>query len=313
MQQRCIIFIYGPTASGKTDFASSLAERMPAEIINMDSAQCYTPLTIGTAKPDWRNTPYLQHMFDCISEPKTLTVHAYRAMALPLVHEIWSRGNIPIFVGGSGFYLKSLLFPPQAPSAFNRDSMFENKEDLWQELNAIDPERAQSIHPSDSYRVERALEIWHTTGNKPSEYKPHYDPPASFIVAHITRNRKDLYERIDERVYQMIKQGWLEEIALLLNSPWEQFLQEKKIIGYNEFINYLKGVDTQEHAIELVQQRSRNYAKRQETFWRMLKRQILDAQSQKGDNSSGLIKEFDLTYADLNLYIRQLLDTILLD
>jgi tRNA A37 N6-isopentenylltransferase MiaA len=111
----------------------------------------------------------------------------------------------------------------------------------------------------------------------------------------------------------MIDQGWESEVASLLNSPWEQFVQEKKIIGYNEFIDYLKGISTLEQAIELIQQRSRNYAKRQETFWRMIKRQISDEESRKNDKNSGLIREFDLTYADLSLYIRQLLDTILLD
>jgi tRNA dimethylallyltransferase len=311
---RYVVFIYGPTASGKTDFASSLAEQIPAEIINMDSAQCYTPLTIGTAKPDWRNTPYLQHMFDCVNEPKTLTVHAYRAMVLPLIKEVWSRGNLPIFVGGSGFYLKSLLFPPQGPAlASDKKLIFEPADNLWQELNAIDPDRARAIHPSDSYRIERALEIWHMTGKRPSEYRPLYDPPAPFILVHITRRRADLYERINKRVYQMIDQGWESEVASLLNSPWEQFVQEKKIIGYNEFIDYLKGISTLEQAIELIQQRSRNYAKRQETFWRMIKRQISDEESRKNDKNSGLIREFDLTYADLSLYIRQLLDTILLD
>lgn len=313
-QHRPIVFIYGPTASGKTDFASSLAELMPAEIINMDSAQCYTPLTIGTAKPDWDSTSYLQHMFDCVNEPKTLTVHTYRAMVLPLIKEVRSRGNVPIFVGGSGFYLKSLLFPPQGPSlSLDKTSIFENKKNLWQELNAIDPERASSIHPSDRYRIERALEIWYETGKRPSEYRPLYDPPAPFILVHITRNRADLYERIDRRVYQMIDQGWQEEVASLLDSPWEQFVREKKIIGYNELIDYLKGLSTQEQAIELIQQRSRNYAKRQETFWRMIKRQMSDEGNRKKDTFSGLIREFDLTYADLSLYIRQLLDTILLD
>ncbi len=309
-----IFFIYGPTASGKTDFASLLAESIPAEIINMDSAQCYTPLTIGTAKPDWRNTQYMQHMFDCIDEPKTLTVHAYRSMVLPLIQEVYSRGNIPIFVGGSGFYLKSLLFPPQGPTLGLREKyVFETKNNLWQELNAIDPERALTIHPSDIYRVERALEIWYATGKKPSEYRPLYDPPAQFVLIHVTRNREDLYDRINRRVYQMIAQGWEHEVALLLDSPWEGFVQEKRIIGYNELIDYLKGRLTQEQAIDLIQQRSRNYAKRQETFWRMINRQICYEERKGSGNNYAVIKELDLTYTDISLYIKQLLDTILLD
>lgn len=314
VDDRPILFIYGPTASGKTDFAASLAEQLPAEIINMDSAQCYTPLTIGTAKPDWGSTPYMQHMFDCINQPETLTVHAYRAMVLPLIKEVRSRGKVPIFVGGSGFYLKSLLFPPQGPTLdLHEKSIFETRDNVWQELNAIDPDRAKAIHPSDNYRIERALEIWHATGKKPSEYRPLYDPPAPFILIHVTRKRADLYDRINRRVYQMIAQGWESEVASLLDSPWEQFVQEKKIIGYNELIDYLKGKSTQEHAIGLIQQRSRNYAKRQETFWRMIKRQISNAESKRDDSNYAVIKELDLTYVDLSLYIKQLLETILWD
>lgn len=313
MPHRRIVFIYGPTASGKTDLASSLAEQMPAEIVNMDSAQLYTPLTIGTAKSDWRSSSYAQHMFDYIDEPKTITVHAYREAALDLIKDIWSRGNIPIFVGGSGFYLKSLLFPPQAPALKEeKESTDYESIDLWEKLNAIDPERAASIHSSDLYRIERALAIWHITGTKPSTYKPTYSPPAPFILIHVTRDRKDLYERINKRVDHMMDQGLLDEVISLIDSPWEHFVQEKRFIGYSELIEYLKKRSTLEEAVELIKQRTRNYAKRQETFWRMIKRLIVDADRQNGHIPMGVIQELDLTNPDLNLYIKQLLDNILL-
>jgi len=306
-----VIFIYGPTASGKTCFADTIADVVSAEIINMDSAQLYTPLTIGTAKPDWKASPHAQHLFDCINEPEHITVHAYRQMALEKMEAIWSRNKIPIFVGGSGFYLKSLLFPTQDSSIVRTDTkpIFENQSDLWEKLNRVDPERAKAIHPHDIYRIKRALEIWHTTGKKPSVYKPVYNPPAPFLLVYVTRKRKDLYARINERVLSMVKEGWLQEVSSLLATPWEFFVQEKGFIGYSELLGYIKHAYDLEYAIELIQQRTRNYAKRQETFWRMLKKEVLKAQ-QIEHSPQGKIIEFDLTYPDLHLYIKQLLHSL---
>lgn len=305
------LFIYGPTASGKTAFAEKIASLIPAEIINMDSAQMYTPLHIGTAKPDWQSTPFKQHLFDIVDKPHNITVHAFRLMVEQKIKEIHERGNIPIFVGGSGFYLKSLFFklePDTVPESKIADT--EPVEgDLWDQLHIIDPERAAHIHPNDYYRLRRALEIWRVTGQKPSLYKPQYAPIASWIIAHVTRDRKDLYERIDKRVLHMLQAGWIAEVQHLIATGWEPFLLEKGIIGYAEIIGYLKHMYTLEQATELIQQRTRNYAKRQETFWRMLKKDISVAKIQD-DQDSGKITEFDLTYPDIDLYIKQLLGDI---
>ncbi len=301
------IFIYGPTASGKTSFADHVADALPAEIINMDSAQFYVPLTIGTAKPDWKASRHMQHLFDCVDSPEHVTVHAYRQMALAIMKDVWSRNKTPIFVGGSGFYLKSLLFPAkESTTPIDTGPILDEQVDLWEKLNQIDPERAQEIHPHDMYRIKRALAIWYSTGKKPSAYKPVYDPPSPFLLVYVTRKRKDLYARIDERVLAMMKSGWLQEVASLRDTPWEQFMQEKGFIGYGELLGYLKHVYELEYAIELIQQRTRNYAKRQETFWRMLKREVEKAQHIE-HLPKGKIIELDLTYPDLSLYIKQLL------
>ena len=305
-----VIFIYGPTASGKTGFAETIADVVSGEIVNMDSAQLYTPLTIGTAKPDWKASPHAQHLFDCIHEPEHITVHAYRQMALATMEVIWSRNKVPIFVGGSGLYLKSMLFPARDSSAKTDTRLiFEDQLDLWKKLDQVDPERAKVIHPHDVYRIKRALEIWHATGKKPSVYKPIYNPPAPFLLVYVTRNRKDLYKRIDERVLTMMKEGWLQEVSSLLATPWECFVQEKGFIGYSELLGYIKQVYDLEYAIKLIQQRTRNYAKRQETFWRMLKKEVLEAQH-INHSPKGRIIEFDLTYPDLHLYIKQLLHSL---
>lgn len=307
------LFIYGPTASGKTAFAEKLASLIPAEIVNMDSAQMYTPLHIGTAKPDWQSTPYKQHLFDIIDKPHNLTVHAFRATAEQKIKEIHERNRLPIFVGGSGFYLKSLFFKlePDTVSDDRADDELSADADLWQQLHHVDPERAAQIHPNDYYRLRRALEIWRVTGKKPSLYKPQYAPITPWVIAHVTRDRKDLYERIDARVVQMLQAGWITEVQELVSAGWEPFLLEKGIIGYAELIGYLKHMYTLEQATDLIQQRTRNYAKRQETFWRTLKKDITAAQAQvQSDQTFGKITEFDLTYPDIDLYIKQLLGDV---
>lgn len=310
MQSKKIIFIFGPTASGKTDFGSLLVNEMPSEVINMDSAQCYTALSIGTAKPDWRSSLYAQHLFDCVQEPRNFTVHEYRKIALAKIEEIWAANKTPIFIGGSGFYLKSMLFPPEIYD-INSDTvsmMTDSPADLWQQLYSIDPERAQAIHPHDIYRISRALAIWHTTGNKPSVYKPSYNPPASFVLLYVTRTKEVLYNRIDTRVHTMLHAGWLQEVTSLMDTPWESFVQEKGFIGYTELIGYLRHAHDLAYATKLIQQKTRNYAKRQETFWRMLKKSLHMVHDE--GLYKGKIIEFDLTYPSLDLYIKQLLKDI---
>ena len=308
-KQKKIAFIYGPTASGKTDFAEKLAAHIPSEIINMDSAQIYTPLTIGTAKPDWERSPIVQHLFDLFNKPEHLTVHRYRMLVREKIDQIHARNKLPILVGGSGFYLKSLLFK-LASDTVDVGAVPDIPEDeLWQKLHGIDSERAQQIHPHDHYRLKRALEIWYVTGKKPSLYKPIYDPIAPFILVHVTRDRKVLYNRINKRVVEMVKSGWIDEVRQILGTVWEPFVQEKRIIGYAELIGYLKHAYDLKQAIDLIAQRTRNYAKRQETYWRMLKKEVLYAQKE-ASNNCGKISEFDLTYPDDDLYIKQLLEDI---
>ncbi len=114
--EKFILIIFGPTGVGKTACADHIAKSQPIEIINMDMGQLYTPLTIGTAKPDWQSSPVTHHMFDIINDPVNFTVAEYRSKVAALVQEIWQRNKLPVLVGGSGFYVRSLLFPPQVPS-----------------------------------------------------------------------------------------------------------------------------------------------------------------------------------------------------
>lgn len=303
-KKKPIIILYGPTGVGKSDCALELGNRLNGEIINMDMGALYTPLTIGTAKPDWKKYAIPHHLFDVINTPRNLTVVEYRALLLPLVDDIFARGKTPILVGGSGFYLKSLFFPPsgvttQESSEYAR---IPDKE-LWNHLRMIDADRANSINPNDLYRIRRALDIWYTTGIAPSQYEPKFEPVAPFALFFLTREREKLYARIDQRVKDMLDTGWKTEVKQLMNSPWEQFIHEKKIIGYDDILNYFgtkQTITDKKILVEKIQTKTRNYAKRQFTFWRSLQKDLQDALSGYTDSNlaGSFISEIDVAHGD---------------
>ena len=303
-----MIIVFGPTGVGKTDFSLRLAQNIPSEIINMDMGSFYTPLTIGTAKPDWKNSPITHHLFDRVDTPTNYTVVHYRSDVHRLIGEIKNRGNTPILVGGSGFYLKSLFFVPSAVASSNYTALSDKTDQqLWDELYAVDPVRANQIHKNDRYRVERALTIWYTTGKKASEQAPEYMPIDTRVtIIYITREREELYGRINQRVDEMMNAGWLEEVKKLQGTAWERFLHEKKIIGYDDLLNYLSGSTTLEHAIQSTKTKSRNYAKRQLTFWRMLEKSLSSANTQSAHPIQLTLQTLNLTLDNLELYIKQL-------
>ena len=305
-----MLVIYGPTGVGKTDFALSIAEHIPAEIINMDVGQFYAPLSIGTAKPDWKNSSVPHHFFDIIDTPIHYTVTEYRSLLYKTITEVRSRGRLPILVGGSGFYLHALLFPPQAAiPEVDISSLYPIGINLWQELFKIDPQRALRIDKADEYRIKRALTIWHATGKLPSSYVPVYEPEADFMVIFLERDRQELRERIAARVFEMFNQGWIEETQALENTAWQEFIQRKNLIGYNEIFEYLLTQKTQEdfksmaHKINI---QTRQYAKRQHTFWRKLEREINKEKRYTG-KYVGCLETVNLTNLKIHLYINELL------
>ena len=312
MHRRSMIIICGPTGVGKSDFAEQLAEQASGEIINMDLGQFYTPLSIGTAKPDWRNAKVTHHLFDILDSPTNFTVVQYRELLLKTSNQLWDRNILPIVVGGSAFYLKSLLFPPVSDNAHISSSFSEVF--TWNDLYEIDPERANALHENDHYRINRAVQIWRTTGTKPSLYQPKFELPCNVIILFLTRERKELYARINERVDVMIKAGWLDEVKGLYHTPWEAFLYEKKLIGYNELLAYCAAPPNEqnlERTIAIIQQRTRHYAKRQETFWRGLERALKAAYKEVKEPQYTMATDTaNLTLLDVNLYIKQLLDRL---
>jgi tRNA dimethylallyltransferase len=305
-----MLIVYGPTGVGKTDVALAIAQHIPAEIINMDMGQFYAPLSIGTAKPDWKNSDVPHHLFDIIDTPVNYTVTEYRTLLYKTVEEVLQRGRLPILVGGSGFYLHALLFPPQvAIGDSDISSFYPTGTDLWSELYAIDPKRALSIDKSDEYRIKRALTIWHSTGKLPSSYAPIYQPEVDFIIIFLERDRQELKERINGRVLEMFEHGWIAEAKALIETPWKQFIQRKNLIGYSEIFDYLSSKKSDVDfrlMVNSISAQTRQYAKRQFTFWRKLEREIKKERQYTG-TSIGCLETVNLTNTDIHLYINELL------
>ena len=274
------ILIFGPTGVGKTDFVIKLAERLGNGVmVNADSGQCYAPLSIGTAKPHLENLTIPHYLFDIAEHPRDISVTQYRSALLPVLQSCSDKNQLPLITGGSGFYLTSLLFPPkESPQEIN-----ELSQDLpisWEYLNTIDPVRAAQIHRNDTYRIKRAIELWHSRGVLPCEYKPLYEPPAGkYMFVMLTRNRDELYQRINERVALMMNDGWIDEVKDL-PGEWKEFLRKKKLLGYDDIVNFLDNVHNAaayQTLIDTIAQKTRNYAKRQITFGKMLMKKIHEA------------------------------------
>lgn len=302
--EKKVILISGPTASGKSDFALKLAYKMGGEIINADIGSMYTPLTIGTAKPAWKEEQIAHHMFDVLDQPINFTVMQFRHKLKILIEEIRSRGHTPIIVGGSAFYIKAFFY--EQYDIANTEQIVKDLENLlskhqtnsnvlWQELNQLDSARAEKIHIHDTYRIVRALAICKATGSKASSFKPLFKPLAPFKFFICMSDRQNLYERINQRVVKMIDQGWIDEVKNLQGTDWQKFLMIKKMIGYDDLLGYLENSNylNLQDTINVIQQKTRNYAKRQIIFLNKLKNDIQSALI--GSKYDGTLEDIDLT------------------
>ena len=275
------VFLTGPTASGKSALGVVLAERLGAEIVSMDSMALYRGMNIGTAKPsrdDRRCVPH--HLVDVVDPWEEFSLAEYLAAAGRAVEEIHARGRVALFVGGTPLYLKSLLRgassgpPPDAElrTRLEQEAAREGTEQLHRRLAQVDPLAAQRISPNDLRRIVRALEVFEKTGVPISASQVHFrrvaNPAARVICLEMPRDR--LYRRIDERVERMFHQGFVDEVRGLLRLERPLSRTARQAVGYKETIDHLDGKQTLSETIELVQRRSRQFAKRQLTWFRQL-------------------------------------------
>ena len=304
--KKFIVVITGATATGKSELAEKLASLMGGEIINADIGSWYTPLNIGTAKPDLQKITVPHHLFNILDTPQQFTIVEFRARVTKLIQEIWARGKIPVIVGGSAFYVKALWYKAQDSGASSEitDEIMESTistQDLWQQLLGIDPARAAKIDKNDRYRIVRALGIYQSTGQKPSAFEPLYDPIAPIFAIFVTRDRQELYDRINQRTEMMLREGWIDEVTKLMGTAWEPFLIDKKIIGYDDIIQYLKSEkssDEYQRLLSIIQQKTRNYAKRQVTFLSKLQKDV--EHDQVKSNLKTFTQEIDVTSSDVD-------------
>lgn len=274
------LIITGPTASGKSALALALAERIGGEIIAMDSMTLYRGLDIGTAKPraeERARVPH--HLIDVLDPWESANVAWWLDRANEACVGIRGRGNRPLFVGGTPFYLKALLHgifesPPSDEGLrqqFEAEAKEKGNEFLHAKLAAVDARAAAKLHANDVRRVVRALEVFHLTGKPLSEQQQTWDaPPAEIPCIAIEWPREVLYERIDRRVEAMIAAGWLDEVRSLMANPLGR--EASQAVGYSELIEHLReGKPSLDETIALIQQRTRQFAKRQMTWFRSLK------------------------------------------
>ena len=276
-----VVAVVGPTATGKTALGVALAQHFSGEVISCDSMQIYKGLDVGTAKVTPEETCGIPHHgVDILTPDKPFSVADFTAMAGRLEREISARGALPILVGGTGLYVQSFLngvrfTDEKAPAGLREQLAAELAEKggtaMYEELRQVDPEAAAAIHPNNQVRVLRALEHYHATGKKLSEQKAESLPPEkpyrSLILGLDFPDRAALYRRIDLRVDKMLEAGILPEAELVWQNR-ETYRTAAQAIGYKEFFPYFEGAASLEACTDKLKQASRNYAKRQLTWFR---------------------------------------------
>lgn len=275
-----VIIIGGPTATGKTSLAIWLAKAIGGEIVNADSMQVYRNMDIGTAKPtSEQRSEVPHHMLDVVEPDQPFNASLYRSMALPTIEGIDRRGKVPIVVGGTGLYIKTLrggLFscPPADPELrkkLNWEYQQYGPQRMHARLAEIDPEAAARIHPNDRIRITRAIEIYQLTKKRPSELASQHgfrDRPFQDILFCLYVDRKTLYERINKRCIEMVDMGLVDETKALLDRGYSPQLKPMQAIGYRHMVKYITGELPLATALAQMQRDTRRYAKRQVTWFR---------------------------------------------
>ena len=274
-----LIVIEGPTASGKTALAIELARRLDTEIISADSRQVYRHMDIGTAKPSSSELEAVPHHLISIIEPsQSYNVGLFCEDAGKVVERLHSQGRIPLVCGGTGMYVAGLLkgiFPqPEIPAQIRHNirqrMAADGPERMYGELREADPEFAGKISPNDRQRIQRGLEIWTATGISISEHWRRQEREQIYVAYRILLNppRKELYARINRRIEQMLAAGLTDEIKRLLELGYDEHSPGLSSLGYREFLPWLRNRVSLQDCTALAAQHSRNYAKRQCTWYR---------------------------------------------
>jgi tRNA dimethylallyltransferase len=275
-----IIILVGPTSVGKTDLAIPLAQELHTEIISADSRQIYRYLDIGTGKPSPQQLASVpHHLISIVAPDEYFSVADYLQKALDLIADFGQLSKIPLVVGGTGLYIKALtrgLFKGPGPNIQIRQHLKQKVREkglshLYLELQEIDPQAAQKIHPHDEQRIIRALEVYYQAGIPISilqRNKTSSPLPSPILILGLKREMNDLYQKIEARIDRMFQEGLVEEVENLLAQNYSEDLNALNAIGYRDVIAYLRGKQTLETTKYLFKRDTRRLAKRQMTWFR---------------------------------------------
>ena len=276
---RKALFLVGPTASGKSSLALLLAKKLKGEIVSCDSMQVYRGMDIGTDKPSAKEQKQVRHHLINLSSPRSeFSVFEHRQLALKAMETIFSRGKLPIVIGGSGLYVKALVegISPQPGGhsglrrRFREIARRNGVRHLYSKLQAVDPIRAAKIHPNDQKRIIRALEILSASGRSQADWERKTKGLVSAgiepILFGLERDRKELYERVERRVDRMFDRGWVSEVKRLKKTGLSKTAREA--IGYREILEHLKGMRDLFDAQAEIKKRTRHLVKKQLTWFR---------------------------------------------
>jgi tRNA dimethylallyltransferase len=274
--------LVGATAAGKTAVGLELAKQLDLEIVSCDSRQIYKYLDIGTAKPtpeELGGQPY--HLIDFVDPDRLYSAVCYRDAARDTIAEVVRRGKVPLIVGGAGLYLRALISgfftTPEGDASYREELSRLESPELHARLEAIDAETAAEVPVGNRVRMIRALEIFHTTGRPKSELKRTGTYPSNnfeFRVFWLTLDRKKLYQLINLRVDKMFRDGLMSEVETLVNMGYRNSPALASTVGYKEALDHLSGRLTLEQCLQLIKQKTRNYAKRQITWFKRTDNQV---------------------------------------
>ena len=280
-EKKPLIILTGPTAVGKTKASIGLAKAIGGEIISADSMQVYRHMDIGSAKITKEEMADVPHyLIDVLEPEEEFHVVRFQQMAKAAMADIYSRGKIPIIVGGTGFYIQALLYDIDFTEN-EVDSVYREKLEalakekgaayLHGQLAMVDPKSAEEIHANNIKRVIRALEFYHQTGQKISEHNERErqkESPYQFCYFVLNDRRECLYERIDQRVDQMIRNGLVQEVQTLKERGCTKQMVSMQGLGYKEIFSYLEGDCSLEEAVYIIKRDTRHFAKRQLTWFK---------------------------------------------
>ncbi|SFP94414.1 tRNA dimethylallyltransferase [Lachnospiraceae bacterium XBB1006] len=280
-EKRPLVIVAGPTAVGKTEFSIKLAKSIHGAVISADSMQVYRGMDIGSAKitkEEMQGVPH--YLVDCLEPDDEFHVVRFCQLAKEALQEIYQNGQIPIIVGGTGFYIQALLYGidfDKEPTDETYRKMLERKarecgpDVLFEELRCVDPKSCESIHKNNVKRVIRALEYFHDTGKPISEHNEQErkkKSPYNYAFFVLTDERAKLYERIDMRVDKMMQQGLLREVQALKERGFHEGMVSMQGLGYKELLAYLNGKQSLDEAIYIIKRDTRHFAKRQITWFK---------------------------------------------